>query len=835
MIRSARHIAHWILFLTLMAAALPATALDLHGELLDAESGAAIADVSVLLPGADIETSSDAEGRFTLTELPDTPFNIVLSHLGYEVRVILVDPDELAGGSLVLDLTPTYYRGEKVVATASRYGPDIHLTSSNITRDEIRATAGAKDLPLLLEATPGLHATSDAGNGVGYTYLKLRGFDQKRIGVMVNGIPLNDPEDHQVYWVDLPDLASSLEDIQVQRGVSNSLGGMSAIGGSVNFVTRQLSNQPGGELELATGSFGTTRQSLGWQSGLLGGRFATALRISHLESDGYRERSGSDQWSAFWSGRLIGEHSATQVNIYTGRETSRQAWYGIGEQQLIENRRHNPESYANAIDDFRQPHYELHHRWNLRDNLVLKSSLFWVHGEGFYENFKADRNAADFGLDRALGLADSVEVDLIRRKNVEKDQYGIISKLIWEKGRSRMIAGGNWYDFHSRHKGDLLSVEGFDSGEILDLPDYYGYTGDKQAWSVYLNEQFRLGFGFTALADLHFERKDYDFRQTLTGNFRGANRHGYGVDYNFFNPKGGLFWKSPGEPFGGELGLYAHYGIAHREPTDSELFDTWQGPDDLGVSPLFATANPFYMGGELQYIYWSDPLVKEEKVKNYELGLSWRGQAVSFAANGYLMEFENEIVPYGTVNDEGAGVRGNADLTLHRGLEIAATVMLSELEIFGELNGSHELKLAFSRSWDKFERFTVYGEDGSSENLSGNAIAGFPQHLGNLSLDSDYGALVTSLRLRSVGRRHLDNSGLLERSIEGHQVVDVALTLRPGKLGFESLSGARVDLKLYNALDVEYESSGYYDAWGAGNTVIPAAKSHFLLGVGYEF
>jgi iron complex outermembrane recepter protein len=835
MIRRARHLARWSLLLTLLTTALSAAAFDLQGELLDAESGAPIAEVAVLLPGTDLEVLSDGEGRFTLPDLPDTPFNIVLSHLAYEARVILVDPGELAGEPLVLDLTPTYYRGEKVVVTASRYGPEIHLTSSNITREEIHATAGAKDLPLLLEATPGLHAASDAGNGVGYTYLKLRGFDQKRIGVMVNGIPLNDPEDHQVYWVDLPDLASSLEDIQVQRGVSNSLGGMSAIGGSVNFVTRQLADQPGGELKLATGSFGTAKQSLGWQSGLLGGRFATALRVSHLESDGYRDRSGSDQWSAFWSGRLIGERSATQLNIYTGRERSQQAWYGIGEQQLIENRRHNPESYANAIDDFRQPHYELHHRWNLRDNLVMKNSLFLVHGEGFYENFKADRNAADFGLDRALGLADSVEVDLIRRKNVKKDQYGIVSKVTWKKGPSRLIAGGDWYDFHSEHRGDLLSVEGFDSEEILGLPDYYGYTGDKRAWSLYLNEQLELGLGFTALADLHYQHKSYDFLQTLTGNFRGPNRHGYGVDYNFFNPKGGLFWNSPGEPFGGELGLYAHYGVAHREPADSELFDTWLGPDDLGVSPLFASGNPFYQGGELQYIYWSDPLVKEEKVKNYELGLSWRGRALSFAANGYLMEFENEIVSYGAVSEDGAGIRGNADLTLHRGLEIAATVLLSELEVFEKLSGRHELKLAFSRSWDKFERFTTYGWDGSPENLSGNPIAGFPEHLGNLSLNSDYGPLATSLRLRSVGRQYLDNSGLEERSIEGHQVVDVSLTLHPAKLGLESFTGARVELKLYNALDVEYASSGYYDAWGDGNTVIPAAKSHFLLGVGYEF
>ncbi|MBM4117588.1 TonB-dependent receptor, partial [bacterium] len=506
-------------FVALAAGAVPAGTAALSGRLIDAETGAPVQAAELSLPDLGQRASSDTEGAFAFAALPAEPFTLVVSHLGYEARVLVVDPAAQGETPLVLRLRPIYYRGEKVVVSASRYGPELHLTQTNLTGEQIAARAAEKDLPLLLESTPGVYATSDAGNGVGYTALKLRGFDQKRIGVMINGIPLNDPEDHQVYWVDMPDLAASLADVQIQRGVTNSLGGMSAIAGSVNLVTEVLGDERGGRLQLAGGSFGTARQSLAWQSGLLGGRFAMGARISHLASDGYRERSGSDQWGVFWSGRYLTPASSTQVNIYSGRERTHQAWYGLSERALIENRRGNPETYANAVDDFRQPHYELHHRWTLRENLEWASSLYWIHGEGFYENFKADADPVAFGLDTALGVPDSVPRDLVRRKWVDKDQRGLLRRVTWTKGPSRLILGGDAYDFQSRHWGDLQFVEGFASDAAVFLPPYHEYTGDKSVWSVYANEQFALGWGLSALVDLHFQHKQYDFFQQATGNF----------------------------------------------------------------------------------------------------------------------------------------------------------------------------------------------------------------------------------------------------------------------------------------------------------------------------
>ncbi len=822
----------------LLLAALPASLLadTLTGLVTDAETGLPISSVRVLLPGDDDGAAlTDPEGVFRLDDVPSRPFTLVVAHLAYEARILAVQPLELAGAPLEIALAPAYYRGEKVVVSASRYGPSVHLTQSNLTREDIRRRQDEKDIPLLLSSTPGLHACTDAGNGVGYTYLRLRGFDQKRVGVMVNGIPLNDPEDHQVYWVDLPDLASSLEDVQVQRGITNSLGGMSAIGGTVNLVTEVLGPEAGGHFTLASGSYGTNKQTLSYQSGQRG-RFASGLRISHLESDGYRMRSGSDQWGVFWSGRYTGERSATQVNIYTGHELSHHAWDGLSEEQLADDRRQNPEAYENAIDDFRQPHYELHHRLNMGESAVLKSSLYWIHGEGFYENFKDDRRAEDFSLDLHLGLDPDDEVDLIRRKHVEKNQYGLVSKLLVQHARGRLVLGGDVYDFHSRHWGDLQSVEGFTAEQIAGLPHYYEYEGDKVAWSVYANEQLEIGGGLTALVDLHYQRKGYDFLQKETGNFRGLNRNAYSVDYEFFNPKGGLYWRAPGAPLGGELGLYGHVGVAHREPSDDELFDTWQGPDDLGATPLFAEPEHVVDIYGVRYVRWSDPLVKEERVLNYELGAAWRGERLSFAVNGYRMDFENEIVPYGARDEDGHAIKGNAERTLHQGVELGLTAQLGD---------RHSLQLAASKSWDEYADFTVYEDQWDwdtweylgtvAHDYSGNPIALFPEHLFSATIDSELGPVSTSLRLRGAGRQHLDNTGDEQRTIDAYQAVDLGVALAPAQLGLPTLGETVVSLRVVNALDTEYETYGYYDPWGAGNYMFPAAGRHFLLGVRHEF
>jgi iron complex outermembrane receptor protein len=646
---------------------------------------------------------------------------------------------------------------------------------------------------------------------------------------MIDGIPLNDPEDHQVYWVDLPDFVSSVRDVQVQRGITNSLGATTAIGGTVNLVTEMFTTEPGWRLSLMGGSYGTWKQSAAYQTGLLDGRFQSSLRWSRLESDGYRDRTGSTLWGVFWSARWLTENSTTRVKVYTGREESQHGWNAAFEDDLAENRRHNPETYVNAIDDFRQPHYELHHQRRLSDRFTAENALFWIHGEGFYENLKTGwdgegETAADFSLDTLLGLEPDAKVDLVRRKNVDKNQVGWVGHLQLRHGGGRTIAGGDIYDFHADHWGSVLHVEGVDHGTGEDL-HYYEYTGDKQAWSVYVNEMWEAVPGLTLLADLQFQHKKYRFEQGEVGNFAGADRHAYTVEYDFWNPKGGVHWELPSRPFGGRTALYAHVGRTQREPTDGELFDTWDGPDDVGTAPLFRESVPVDEDGdgETDYLEWSEPYVRHERAVNYELGAAWRGERLSLTLNGYWMDFDDEIIDYGAVDDDGAGIRGNAEKTLHRGVELGLTARVAD---------KHVLKVAASKSWDEFDTYiATFDPDtwtDASLDFGGNPIALFPQHLASVALESDFGAVDTRLRLRSVGKQHLDNTGLEERTIDGYATLDLAAGLDLAG----PLAGARLDLRVNNLLDEMYETTGY---WYGGRWLIPAAGRHLLAGVHYTF
>ncbi len=715
---------------------------------------------------------------------------------------------------------------EVVVVTTSRYGDETRLNVTNISFDDLQLREPDMELPLLMQNIPGVFAYSDAGNGLGYTYLKMRGFNQNRVGVLFNGIPFNDPEDHNVWWVNLPDLGSSVQDIQVQRGVTNSVGGMTAIGGTVNIISRDLTKTPQGAISLNIGSYGTKRQMIQYQTGELNeSGFRSMIRLSRQETDGYRDRSGHDGWAVFWSGQYDTKNSTTKMNIYTGREVTQHAWDAVPESVLAKNRRANMETYHNAIDDFRQPHYELHNTWFLSDKVELTNRLYHIKGEGFYENFKGDRRAGDYALDSLPDVEVDDELDVVRRKWVRKEHTGWVPHLNWNQGNGRLLIGGDWYTFHSDHWGNVLGVEGFGPDDFVDGFKYHQYTGDKNQYSLYANERWHVGGGLTLTADLHYQHKEYKFKQKEVGNFFGEQRNAYTADYDFFNPKGAVNWQAPGAVGGGSLKLYGSVGVNHREPTDGELFDTWQGGDDLGVTPLFATSrNVLKADGTVSFVDWTDPHVKEERVLDYEAGFSWQNPTVAFNFGGYWMEFTDEIVPYGGVNDDGSSIRGNAESTLHRGLE---------LDFRAKLDPINTVSLAASKSWDKFETFIFHDWDGSVADLSGNPIALFPEHLVMANLETKWNPGVrTRIRLRNTGKQHLDNTGQDERVIRSWTSLDLSLWMDLGAVGLETFEGTTAFLHVRNVGDTEYETWGYYSG---ENHYTPAAGRNFVLGVDHTF
>jgi iron complex outermembrane receptor protein len=717
------------------------------------------------------------------------------------------------------------HAGADVVVTASRYDDEAGMNITNITHEELRFREPDLELPLLLQGIPGVFAYSDAGSGLGYTYLKIRGFDQRRVGVLFNGIPFNDPEDHQVWWVNLSDLAASVQDIQVQRGITNSIGGMTAIGGTVNIISAGLSAKPQGRIALNTGSYGFSRQMISYQTGDLGGGFRSSIRLTRQESDGYRDRSGHEGWGVFWSGQWDTDNMTTRVNIYTGKELTHHAWDAVPASLLEVNRRANLETYHNAVDNFRQPHYELHNTVFLRDNLSLTNRLYYIKGEGYYENFKDGERAGDYSLDSLPGVGADDAVDLVRQKWVRKEHTGWVPGLEWSHGRGRLLVGGDWYTFHAVHWGDVLWSDGFTPTDFTDGFKYHDYNGDKDTWSLYASERYTVAAGLTLTADLHFQNKKYSFRQNEVGNFTGDQLNAYTVAYDFFNPKGAVSWQVPGQVAGGSLVAFGSVGVNHREPTDNELFDTFQSGSDLGVQPLFGRSEPVLNDdGSVAYVEWYDPYVKEERVVDYEASLAWHNAGFSVTLGGYWMDFRDEIVPYGGVNDDGSSIRGNAGKTLHRGLELGARA---------QINAANSLSLAASRSWDEFEEFTFFDWDGSVYDYSGNPIALFPEHLLMLSWDTDWrGKARTRVRLRNTGRQHLDNSGDTERTIAPWTTVDLSLWVDLGRAGLAPLRGATAFVHVRNVGDTEYETWGY---WFGENYYTPGAGRNFALGIDYDF
>ncbi len=717
------------------------------------------------------------------------------------------------------------YQDSGVEVTASRYGAQERLNVSNLTAADLAKREPDQELPMLVQSLPGVFSYSDAGNGLGYTYLKVRGFDQRRVGVLVDGVPLNDPEDHQVWWVDLPDLAADVQDIQLQRGVSGSVGGMTAIGGTVDVVTTPPGRRPGTRVALDTGSYGFRRQMLAWDSGLLEGGWATAVRLSRQETDGYRERSGHEGWAVSWSGRRETARTVNQVNVKTGREVSRHAWDAVPESMLLVNRRANLETYHNAIDDFRQPHLQWHHTRKLGDRLTLVSRLYHVRGDGFYENYRAGETAEGFGLDRPGGPAPEDELDLVRRKWVSKRHTGWVPSLTWDQGGGRLLVGGDAYTFRSEHWGEVLWAQGFAADAFTTPWRYHDYTGDKDAWSLYADQRWGLGSGLQATLNLQFQHKRYRFAQHEAGNFTGERLNSYTVVDEFFNPKAALDWTVPGAVAGGVLQVYANAGINHREPTDNELFDTWEGGDDLDADPLFGRSRELRDDeGNVTGVEWYDPLVRPERVEDLEFGFGWRGPALAWTLGGYWMDFEDEIVAYGGVNEDGSGIRGNAGRTRHRGLELTARMKLGE---------RHELALAASRSWDEAVEFTFHDWDGSVYDYAGNPLALFPRHLALATWDGNWGeGLRSRVRLRSTGRQWLDNSGESDRTIEPWTTIDLSLWLDLREAGLVRGSEVTLFAHLRNAGNVEYETWGY---WFGENYYTPAAGRNVAVGIDCGF
>ncbi|MCF7858517.1 MAG: TonB-dependent receptor [Candidatus Cloacimonetes bacterium] len=788
---------------------------QLIGKITDSQTGMPIEQVSIYVSSINLSTTSNENGVYKLIFIKPAYFDITFERIGYEKQIIRLNPFDTSVVNVQLIKAPHYLMGVKVSVTKAK-DRETPITFTNLDREMIRQENFGQEIPMLMEDVPGVFAYSDAGGLIGNAHFKIRGFDQKRIGVMINGIPLNDPEDHQVYFVNMPDFAESLSDIQFQRGVGSSLYGISTFGGSLNMQTISFTEQTGTELFSAVGSYNTYKAGL--KSSMRFGKYSTNFRFSKISSGGYRDNSASELWAVYTNLTRLGDRSITKFNFYTGHELTHAAWEASAEGYLEENYQHNPYTYKNYVDDFSQPHFELHHSYYINDSSEISNSIFYIYGNGFYEQYKEDRNLWEHGLTiEDIGE----EADIIRQKWVTKNHYGIVSQYNLEHSGGKLTAGTYLSLFDSDHRGKIIDVIGADSLgiEFSKGQKYYNYIGEKKYLTAYVNEIYHPFNKLSIMVNLYLQRIDYNFEQLESGNFKDEYLNAYQVDYNFFNPRCGFNYN-----INDKLNIYGNLSVSQREPTDDELYDTWDGPDDLGVSPLFATADTIYsIDGMIEKINWTDPYVKPEKVTDYEIGIGYSGGVLDAKTNLYWMNFKDEIVPYGGADDDGIPIRGNASRTVHMGMELSMDLVLP---------ANFKLLSSLSYSKNYFADFIMY-DWGNEVDFSGNAIAGFPNFISMIKLIYNNKMINLFTQVRYVGKQYLDNTENENRTIDPYKTVNAGAKLKIVKLF--NASDLELNLKINNILDEEYETAGYYDTWSETSYYWPAAGRNYVVGVRLSF
>jgi iron complex outermembrane receptor protein len=791
----------------------------LRGLVVD-QNNQPIRHVTVISNDLERTVQTGEDGTFEANTFSQKPFLITFSHAGYIPRTVRIDPNETMP---TITLTRQVYPMDGLTVTAGRaVTGQSPISFQTLDKETVDRDFDVGEVPGFLETTPNLYSFSDAGGGLGYSYLKIRGFDARRAPVYINGIPLNDPEDHSLYFVDLPDLTTSADNIQVQRGVGNSLYGDPSFGGSINILTSPLSHNQRFVADFGYGGFlqggetvGLTRKSsIFYATGLMPGGWSISGRYVDQFSDGYRENSWYDGYAYYFSLARVDPKMITTFNLYAGPMQLHAAWDGIDRETMAIDRRTNWYNYDNETDNFNQPHYELHNIYNLSDDITLYNTLYLIKGDGYYEQLKSGENLVGYNL------SDDPDVysDLVRRKQVDKYQVGFNSQAVIEKQKHATSLGGSYYFFESEHWGEVIWAEEI-SPSMLNINDparYYEYFGKYHNLSGHIFHRRQIGERLNVSGNLQLRYLHKDIHQTPIGVYGTTI---YDLDWLFLSPRVGLNYV-----VSDNLTPYFSFSIASHDPYD-DMIDDADDPNDIPrLEVIDSTSTP---------IKYGDPLVDPERVYDFELGTNYRSEKLAVDFNLFWMEYHNEIVPDGGVNSDGFPTVGNADRATHRGLEVSFTYSpMASLRIEGNY--------AYNDNWIREYDQNVEVADGVVEIIQRRdvAVPNFPVFLANFVVDYSYGPTRLVYRLRGVGRQFISMDGRYAEI--GGKLVDVsiapqAISSLKGFLHLGSvLGGADLTLegKVDNLFDIKYETYGYkwsHYAWGDFYAYWPAAERNWFI------
>ena len=699
--------------------------------------------------------------------------------------------DSLESKQIVLD---------EVLVSALRVTRESPVTFSDLSKEEIKPRNLGQDIPILMNYLPAVVTTSDAGAGVGYTGIRVRGSDATRVNVTINGIPYNDSESQGTFWVNMPDFASSTESLQLQRGVGTSTNGAGAFGASLNLLTEAVATEAFGEISSSVGSFNTLRSNVKFSTGLLNDKFELAGRLSRITSDGYIDRASSELDSYFLQGAYVNDKTLIKALLFGGHEITYQSWFGIDAETLERDRTFNPagiyadengeiQFYDNEVDNYKQDHFQLHWSQELTKYWKTNIAFHYTRGRGFFEQFREDDDFATYGFTPLEVDGETVNTtDLIRRRWLDNDFYGTVFSAQYAKDQLDLIVGGGWNNYLGDHFGEVIWARFASDSEIRDR--YYDDDSQKSDFNIYAKGNYVVKNQWRIFGDFQYRCVGYSANGEDTGLVDDT--------FNFFNPKAGITYNL--DP---ENNFYFSYALAQREPNRND----------------YENGSP-----------------KPEKLNDFELGWRYLTQRTSLNTNLYYMRYKDQLVLTGELNDVGAPLRANVGDSYRLGLEVDARFSLGQKFVW-----QPNLALSLNRNID-----FVFQRDSVLENLGNTNIAYSPEVIaGNIISYIPNEKLQISLLTKYVGEQYMGNIDSETSKLDAYSQTDLNIQYRLDTNGF--LKRVIISGLVNNVFDAEYVSNGYFftfdDDFSNPGTITtiegagfyPQAGINFLIGATIVF
>jgi len=672
---------------------------------------------------------------------------------------------------------------EEVIVSSIRVDDNIPIAYNNLSKDEISDRNLGQDLPILLNFLPNVVTTSDAGAGIGYTGIRIRGINSQSTNVTINGIPYNDAESNLTYWVDLPDFSSSIENLQVQRGIGTSVNGSGAFGASINILTDNISQDPFFESNNTLGSYNTYKNTFRFSTGLLNDVFEFSGRLSKIDSDGYIDRASSDLKSYFLQASYKKNNTLIKLLNFGGHEITYHAWNGIDLQTLEENRTYNPSGlyydlegnpqfHENELDNYKQDHFQFHWTQSMNKNLTSNLGLNLTNGEGYYEQY--NENGSE---------------DFITRKWLDNQFLVFNYSLNYQGNKNNLILGSTYSEYDGDHFGETIWAQ--NSGDIEFTDQFYYGNGLKKDFSNFIKSVYQISSKLKIYTDLQLRSIDYK----SSGSTSNVDQLLFDKKYSFFNPKVGLNFE-----MNKENRIYFSLARAFREPTRSDF------ENNINIQP--------------------------EELIDYELGWNFTSEKFYFSSNLYYMKYKNQLVLTGSIDDVGTPIRDNSGESYRKGIELESAYVLSDkINISGNMSFSKNKNINY-----------VTNLNGQSVNLGDTEISFSPKLISSIQISYDPSLNFNiSLLNKFVGEQYMSNTESDFSRLDSYTTTDLSIKYKFDKTFL--FSDIVVTAMINNIFNVEYVSNGYYytydDTWSDPNLIttiegtgyFPQATRNFLLGI----